>query len=47
MLLDRLPANEALAEEEEDPTRVLVGVDVTDMVTSLYPTRCASPGHLG
>jgi hypothetical protein len=32
LLLDRLPVNEALAEEEEDPARVLAGVDVADVV---------------
>jgi hypothetical protein len=32
MLLDRLPANETLAEEEEDPAHALVGVDVTGVV---------------
>jgi hypothetical protein len=31
LLFDRLPANETLA-EEEDPTRALVGVDITDVV---------------
>jgi hypothetical protein len=47
LLLDRQTANEALVEEEEDPARALAGVDVTGVVTVLYPTRCASPGHLG
>ena len=47
LLLDRLPANEALAEEEEDPTRALAGVDVAAWSLSLYPTKCAAPGHLG
>jgi hypothetical protein len=32
LLLDRLPANETLAEEEEDPARTLAGVDVTGVV---------------
>jgi hypothetical protein len=32
LLLDRLPANEALAEEEEGPARALAGVDVTGVV---------------
>jgi hypothetical protein len=32
LLLDRLLANEALAEEEEDPARALVGVDVAGVV---------------
>jgi hypothetical protein len=47
LLLDRLPANETLAEEEEDSARALAGVDITDVVTVAVPTRCASPGHLG
>jgi hypothetical protein len=32
LLLDRLPANEALAEEEEDPACALASVDVTGVV---------------
>jgi hypothetical protein len=32
LLLDRLPANETLVEEEEDPTRALAGVDVAGVV---------------
>ena len=32
LLLDRLPANEALAEEEEDPARALASVDVVGVV---------------
>jgi hypothetical protein len=32
LLLDRLPANETLAEEEEDPARALAGVDVAGVV---------------
>jgi hypothetical protein len=36
-LLDRLPANETLAEEEEDPAYALAGVDVTDVVAIAVP----------
>jgi hypothetical protein len=32
-LLDRLPAHEALAEEEEDPARALASVDVAGVVS--------------
>jgi hypothetical protein len=32
LLLDRLPANEALAKEEEGPTHALAGVDVAGVV---------------
>jgi hypothetical protein len=39
LLLDRLPANEALVEEEEDPARALAGVDVTDVVTVTVPDK--------
>jgi hypothetical protein len=47
LLLDQLPANGALA-EEEDPTRALAGVSMSlAWSLSLYRTRCASPGHLG
>jgi hypothetical protein len=35
LLLDRLPANEALAEEEEDPARALASVDVAGVVAVL------------
>ena len=37
LLLDRLPANEALAEEEEDPARTLAGVDVAGVVAVAVP----------
>jgi hypothetical protein len=43
LLLDRLPANEALAEEEEDPTRALAGVDVADVVTVAAPDKVCLP----
>jgi hypothetical protein len=33
LLLNRLPANEALAEEEEDPAHALAGVDIIGVVT--------------
>jgi hypothetical protein len=42
-LLDRLPANEALAEEEEDPARALAGVDVADVVTVAVPDKVCLP----
>jgi hypothetical protein len=41
--LDRLSANEALAEEEEDPTRALTGVDVTSVVTVAVPDKVCLP----
>jgi hypothetical protein len=43
LLLDRLPANEALAEEEEDPARALAGVDVVDVVTIDVPDKVCLP----
>jgi hypothetical protein len=43
LFLDRLPANEALAEEEEDLTRALAGVDVTDVVTVVVPDNVCLP----
>jgi hypothetical protein len=42
LLLDRLPANEALA-EEEDPARALAGVDVTGVVTVVVPDKVCLP----
>jgi hypothetical protein len=42
LLLDRLPANEALA-EEEDPTCDLAGVDVADVVTVAIPDKVCLP----
>jgi hypothetical protein len=43
LLLDRLPANKTLAEEEEDPARALAGVDVTDVVTVTVPNKVCLP----
>jgi hypothetical protein len=43
LLLDRLPANETLAEEEEDPTRALTGVDVAGVVTVTVPDKVCLP----
>jgi hypothetical protein len=37
LLLDRLPANEALAEEEEGPARALASVDVAGVVAVAIP----------
>jgi hypothetical protein len=47
LLLDRLPANGALAEEEEDLARALAGVDVAGMVAVAVPDKVCLPGHLG
>ena len=47
LLLDRLPANEALAEEEEDPACALVGVDVAGVIAVAVPDEVCCPGHLG
>jgi hypothetical protein len=46
LLLDRLLANEALVEEEEDLVRALAGVDVPDVVTIVVPDKMCLPGHL-
>jgi hypothetical protein len=43
LLLDRLLANEALAEEEEDPARALAGVDVAGVVTVTVPDKVCLP----
>ena len=43
LLLDRLPANEALAEEEEDPARALAGVDVAGVVAVAVPDVVCRP----
>jgi hypothetical protein len=43
LLLDRLPANEALAEEEENPAHALAGVDVTGVVTVAIPNKVCLP----
>jgi hypothetical protein len=42
LLLDRLPANEALA-EEEDPARALASVDVAGVVTVIVPDKVCLP----
>jgi hypothetical protein len=42
LLLDRLPANEALT-EEEDPARALAGVDVAGVVTIAVPDKVCLP----
>jgi hypothetical protein len=39
LLLDRLPANETLAEEEEDPARALAGADVAGVVAVTVPDK--------
>jgi hypothetical protein len=39
LLLDRLPANETLAEEEENPARALTGVDVAGVVAVAVPDK--------
>ena len=41
LLLDRLPANEALA--EEDPARALAGVDVASVVAIAVPDEVCRP----
>jgi hypothetical protein len=43
LLLDRLPANEALAEDEQDPARALAGVDVAGVVTVTIPDKVCLP----
>jgi hypothetical protein len=43
LLLDRLPANEALTEEEENPARALAGVDVAGMVAVAVPDKVCLP----
>jgi hypothetical protein len=43
LLLDRLPANEALAEEEEDPAHALAGVDVAGVVAVTVPNKLCLP----
>jgi hypothetical protein len=43
LLLDRLLANEALVEEEEDPARALAGVDVAGVVTVAVPDKVCLP----
>jgi hypothetical protein len=43
LLLDRLSVNEALAEEEEDLVRALVGVDVAGVVAVAVPHKVCLP----
>jgi hypothetical protein len=43
LLLDRMPANGALAKEEEDPARALTGVDVTGVVPIIVPDKVCLP----
>jgi hypothetical protein len=43
LLLDRLPANEALAKEEEDPPHALAGVDVVGVITVVVPDKVCLP----
>jgi hypothetical protein len=43
LLLDRLPANETFAEEEEDPARALAGVDVVGVVDVVVPDKVCLP----
>jgi hypothetical protein len=43
LLLDRLLANETLAEEEDDPTRALAGVDVAGVVAVIVPDKVYLP----
>jgi hypothetical protein len=46
LLLDRLPANETLAEEEEDPAHALAGVDVASVVAVAVPDKVCLPRAL-
>jgi hypothetical protein len=39
LLLDRLPTNETLTDEEEDPARALAGIDVADVVAVAVPDK--------
>jgi hypothetical protein len=43
LLLDRLPANETLAEEEEHPAHALAGVNVTGVVVVAVPNKVCLP----
>jgi hypothetical protein len=43
LLLDRLPSNETLVEEEEDPARALAGVNVTGVVAVAVPDKVCHP----
>jgi hypothetical protein len=44
LLLDQLPADKALAKEEDDPTGVLAGVDVADVVAVTVPDEVCRSG---
>jgi hypothetical protein len=44
LLLDQLPADEALAKEEDDPTGALAGVDVAGMVAVTVPDEVCRSG---
>jgi hypothetical protein len=43
LLLDQLPTNETLAEEEENPARALASVNVAGMVTVAVPDKVCLP----
>jgi hypothetical protein len=43
LLLDRLPADGALVEEEEDPACALAGVDVVGVVVVVVPDKVCLP----
>jgi hypothetical protein len=43
LLFDRLPANETLAEEEDDLARAFAGVDVAGVVTVAVPDKVCLP----
>jgi hypothetical protein len=43
LLLDPLPTNETLVEEEEDPARALAGVDVAGVVSVAVPDKVCLP----
>jgi hypothetical protein len=43
LLLDRLPADGALAEEKEDPACALVGVDAAGVVAVAAPDKVCLP----
>jgi hypothetical protein len=43
LLLDRLPANETLTEEEENLARALAGVNVASVVTVAVPNKVCLP----
>jgi hypothetical protein len=43
LLLDRLSANETLAEEEEDPARTLAGVNIAGVIAVAVPDKVCLP----